>query len=62
MKLLELQKLLGEEIKKLSNEEVKTAFDLDRANSISRMAKQMINNAQVILRAEKQSDQNGIVK
>lgn len=62
MKLLDLQELLGKEIEKLSSDEKKNAFDLDRANAISRMAKQMINNAQVILRAEKQSDSNGIVK
>lgn len=62
MKLLELQELLGKEIDKLSNSEKINGFDIDRANAISRMAKQMINNGQVILRAEKMNDSNGIVK
>ena len=62
MKLLELQELLGKEIDKLSNNEKINGFDIDRANAISRMAKQMINNGQVILRAEKMNDSNGIVK
>lgn len=62
MKLLQLQELLGKEIDKLSNNEKLKAFDIDRANAISRMAKQMINNGQVILRAEKMNDSNGIVK
>lgn len=62
MKLLALQELLGKEIDKLSNNEKLNAFDIDRANAISRMAKQMINNGQVILRAEKMNDSNGIVK
>lgn len=62
MKLLELQELLGKEIDKLSNNEKINGFDIDRANAISRMAKQMINNGQVILRAEKANDSNGIVK
>ena len=62
MKLLELQELLGKEIDKLSNNEKINSFDIDRANAISRMAKQMINNGQVILRAEKMNDNNGIVK
>lgn len=62
MKLLELQELLGKEIEKLSNSEKINGFDIDRANAISRIAKQMINNGQVILRAEKMNDSNGIVK
>lgn len=62
MKLLKLQELLGEQIELLTNEEEKNAFDIDKANAVSRMAKQIINNAQVILRAEKYNDKNEIIK
>lgn len=55
MKLIELQRLLGNEIRKLSEDSNLTAFDIDKANAISSMARQMINNAQVIVRAEKQN-------
>ena len=57
MTQLELQNLLGEEIKKVYNCEnmprdtqIKV---LDTAAAISSLAKQMINNADVVLRAEK---------
>lgn len=62
MKLLKLQELLGEQIELLTNDEAKNAFDIDKANAVSRMAKQIINNAQVILRAEKYNDKNEIIK
>lgn len=62
MKLLKLQELLGEQIELLTNDEEKNAFDIDKANAVSRMAKQIINNAQVILRAEKYNDKNEIIK
>lgn len=62
MKLLKLQELLGEQMELLTNDEEKNAFDIDKANAVSRMAKQIINNAQVILRAEKYNDKNEIIK
>lgn len=62
MKLLNLQELLGKQIELLTNDEEKNAFDIDKANAVSRMAKQIINNAQVILRAEKYNDSNNIIK
>lgn len=61
MKLTNLQKLLGEEITKLTNKEDLTTFDLDKANAISKMASQMINNASVILRANKRNDKNDLI-
>lgn len=61
MKLLELQDLLGKEIKKLSEGTELSAFDIDKANAISSMARQMINNAQVIVRAEKQNAKSRLV-
>lgn len=61
MRLLELQDLLGKEIKKLSEGTELSAFDIDKANAISSMARQMINNAQVIVRAEKQNAKSSIV-
>lgn len=62
MKLLKLQELLGEQMELLTNDEEKNAFDIDKANAVSRMAKQIINNAQVILKAEKYNDKNEIIK
>lgn len=51
MKLTELQEILGKEMEKLTSKEDLTTFDLDKANAISKMASQMINNGSVILRA-----------
>ena len=61
MKMTELQKILGERIEitletKLSPEERQTANE-DSA-LIMELAKQMINNADLILRAEKLQAQN----
>ncbi len=61
MKLTELQKLLGEQILALTEKDNLTTFDLDKANAVSKMASQLINNASVILRANKRNDRNGIV-
>lgn len=61
MKLTELQKLLGEQITELTEKDNLTTFDLDKANAVSKMASQLINNASVILRANKRNDRNGIV-
>lgn len=56
MTLLELQKVLGERIelandKTLSSEERKREAEISQ--TISSLAKQMINNADVVLRTEK---------
>lgn len=61
MKLTELQEILGEEITKLTSKEELTTFDLDKANAISKMAGQMINNVSVILRANKRNDKNDLI-
>lgn len=61
MKLTELQKLLGEQITELTEKDNLTTFDIDKANAVSKMASQLINNASVILRANKRNDRNGIV-
>lgn len=57
MSLLELQQFLGAELKKVwdsekAPRETQTKI-LDTASVISSLAKQMINNADVILRTEK---------
>ena len=56
MKLVELQKILGERIdvakdNNLSDEQRKE--ENERSDMIVRLAKQMINNADVVLRADK---------
>lgn len=61
MKLTELQELLGKQLTELTTKEDLTTFDLDKANAISKMASQLINNASVILRANKRNDKNDIV-
>lgn len=61
MKLTDLHELLGKEIEKLADDTEKNAFDIDKANAISNMAKQIINNAQVIIRAEKQNVKTEII-
>ena len=57
MTQLELQQLLGEELTKVYDSETlprETQIKvLDTAATISSLAKQMINNADVVLRAEK---------
>ena len=61
MKLTDLHELLGKEIEKLADDTEKNAFDIDKANAISNMAKQIINNAQVKIRAEKQNVKTEII-
>ena len=56
MTLMELQKILGERIRIVSNTE--TSMDerkkeAELSQTISSLAKQMINNADVVLRTEK---------
>lgn len=56
MTLQELQNALGEVIEELTNKDLspeRRANANKRAESVARVAKQMINNADVILRAEK---------
>ncbi|MGX7091203.1 hypothetical protein [Hutsoniella sourekii] len=56
MKLTELQVILGEQTKQLHKmQDTVTPIDIDRANAISGLARQMIQNANVILKAEKQN-------
>ena len=49
MTLLELQKILGEEINNMRD----GSADIDKAKAIASLAKQMINNADIILRTDK---------
>lgn len=49
MTLLELQKMLGEEIQAVKE----GTADIDRAKAIASLAKQMINNADIVLRTDK---------
>ena len=49
MTLLELQKMLGEEIQAVKDG---TAY-IDRAKALASLAKQMINNADIVLRTDK---------
>ena len=54
MTLLDLQDVLGKEITLLSDREKSLKnSDLERAKSISSLAKQMVNNADIVLRADK---------
>lgn len=56
MKLMKLQELLGEQIETLAGKsETLQPMDIDKANAITAMSKQIINNASVILRAERQN-------
>lgn len=56
MKLMKLQELLGEQIETLAGKsETLQPIDIDKANAITAMSKQIINNASVILRAERQN-------
>lgn len=49
MTLLELQNLLGETIEAVKD----GTADTDKAKSIASLAKQMINNADIVLRTDK---------
>lgn len=55
MTLLELQRVLGNELEAL----VKGAADTNDAKAIASLAKQMINNADIVLRADKFTRQDG---
>ena len=49
MTLLELQNVLGEEIQGVKD----GTADIDKAKAIASLAKQMINNADIVLRTDK---------
>ena len=49
MTLLELQNVLGEEIQSVKD----GTADIDKAKAIASLAKQMINNADIVLRTDK---------
>lgn len=49
MNMLELQEALGEQIELMRKDE----GDIDKAKAIASLAKQMINNADIILRTDK---------
>ena len=56
MTLMELQKILGERIRIVSNTEMSMdehKKEAELSQTISSLAKQMINNADVVLRTEK---------
>lgn len=56
MTLVELQKILGERIKVAVNEELsieERKAETDLSQTISSLAKQMINNADIVLRTNK---------
>ena len=56
MTLMELQKILGERIRIVSNTEMsmdECKKEAELSQTISSLAKQMINNADVVLRTEK---------
>lgn len=53
MKLSELQGVLGEEIVRLRTEETVTKESIQKAQTVAMLAKQVINNADVIIRFDK---------
>lgn len=60
MTLIELQEKLGEQIKILSENKDLTSSDFKKAIIICNIAKQMINNADVLLRYSKLSLQDSV--
>lgn len=65
MTLIELQKVLGERIE-IANDLAMSAEEREKENStsdiIARLAKQMINNADVILRTDKLVAEGKLIK
>lgn len=57
MKLTELQDILGKELKEISDSDRITQEQASKADAIARLAKQMINNSDVVLRADKLIDE-----
>ncbi len=60
MTLFDLQQELGKQIENLSKGEGLTAADFKKAIIICNLAKQMINNADVLLRYSKLQLQDGV--
>lgn len=56
MTLMELQNILGEQLQKV----VDGQADVDEARAVASLAKQMINNSDVILRTDKFAANNGV--
>lgn len=55
MTLLKLQEILGDEIKGI----VDGTADVNEAKAVASLAKQMINNADIVLRTDKFTRSNG---
>lgn len=55
MTLMELQVVLGEQIEAVAN----GTADVEQARAVASLAKQMINNADIVLRGDKFSRANG---
>lgn len=55
MTLMELQDILGEQLQKV----VDGQADVDEARAVASLAKQMINNSDIILRTDKFAANNG---
>lgn len=56
MKLTELQEVMGNVVKTIVRDDLspeRRVNEMDKAEAVARLAKQMINNADVVLRTEK---------
>lgn len=56
MTLMELQNILGEQLQKV----VDGQADVDEARAVASLAKQMINNSDIILRTDKFAANGGV--
>lgn len=64
MSMMELQTVMGNNIRKLENTEMtaeEREITLEHAKAVEKMAKQMINNGRFILDAEKLQAQIGVL-
>lgn len=64
MSMMELQTVMGNNIRKLENENMtaeEREITLEHAKAVERIAKQMINNGRFILDAEKLQAQIGVL-
>ena len=66
MTLTELQDILGDQIKSILNLNQDDAegrnFQMEKSEMIARLAKSMINNADVVLRADKLAAENRLIE
>lgn len=66
MTLKELQDILGDQIKSILNLNQDDAegrnFQMEKSEMIARLAKSMINNADVVLRADKLAAENRLIE